>query len=1041
VSRPTQSHARPGDEGGIDFSEVHITAKPDLEGPWNQRAFKDVLAKVAASRSVAYLLVSDGRSEKCVFFPTGGIRLTSVGRRKGISLRKAMTTHPHFTPEMAQELAKARVRTGKSLEDSLAGPLRKIAQQCSQIIVFDELVDMALWDGAEFEYRDANPPPAIFDPRLEAVKMSLGVKKMLGEVQEKTKAWRQLQQKIGTPARSVVRSGGRALKVKGVPGAIIAKARKAGSDGVLLEEVILAGRLAGANAIDVCRHIEALSSQDALRIDAQPPALTPQRKKKRAQGRIDELEKALQLMINRLVAHRKLAADCMEVGKQDEAIGHLQIVGEELERRHDAEGAVKLYREILGVAPQAFFAREQIARLFEGMKKGPEAVREWLALARGYAGVRLFNRASERLRRALKLEPKNGNLRRFLIDSLLSLGKKKEAVGEYERLAEDYEAEGRADEALACFQEIVELDPGHAEANRRLANAARGRGGVARPLIGFVVGLALVAGLALFVTSRYEVLQAFKVARQDSLDQARAKKFSDAHRTLETFAVDHDFEGPRLARTRNAISTLEGLEAQALFVSAGELEAAGNITEARKGYTRLQTVFSETVWADKARERLQGLEDKMIKAMTLAEEIAGLLEEKQGESAFKKCQLLFRQYPWTSAARATELSLRVETTPGQATLEVNGERAKGVTPTAVTHVGPEPFTLKVTHPGYRPVSQTVDLAGAKAHYPLTIELERETRWEAPTLGPLTLALASSATSIPVPGSDQRLYSLTHTGETRWAHALDLFTELSGSALVGKSVVAFALDTGRVTGLSSKTGKVLWTRRVKGKGLRSVGALPKLDAALFVNDEHVFALSFKSGKSYWKVKLPGRLAAPMLVDEEKGRVLGATVNGRLAIIEVRKGKLFQLRVDGRPVGGPVPVPGGCLVSTEDGALTLLWRKVLWSQKLEVPSTVAPATSEGMAYVPSGASLIALSLKDGSEAWRVDLDAPVNAPVHLDGRVYVTTQSGRAYCLLASTGKLRWAFSTGGPVTAPPLVTVSGTVLVASADYTVYAISDD
>ena len=52
-------------------------------GPLNPRSYAELLKKVTGSRTVAYLLVSDGKSEKCVFLPAGGLRLSSVGVRRG----------------------------------------------------------------------------------------------------------------------------------------------------------------------------------------------------------------------------------------------------------------------------------------------------------------------------------------------------------------------------------------------------------------------------------------------------------------------------------------------------------------------------------------------------------------------------------------------------------------------------------------------------------------------------------------------------------------------------------------------------------------------------------------------------------------------------------------------------------------------------------------------------------------------------------------------------------------------------------------------
>ena len=63
---------------------------------------------------------------------------------------------------------------------------------------------------------------------------------------------------------------------------------------------------------------------------------------------------------------------------------------------------------------------------------------------------------------------------------------------------------------------------------------------------------------------------------------------------------------------------IEAIEAQALFVSSGELEVSGKFVEARKGYTRVQTAFAKTEWAPKAAERVKAIQERQAKARALA---------------------------------------------------------------------------------------------------------------------------------------------------------------------------------------------------------------------------------------------------------------------------------------------------------------------------------------------------------------------------------------------------------------------------------------
>ena len=75
-----------------------LSQPPLLSGEWSPDAFVKVLDKLEARPPVAFVLISDGLSEKCVFFPAGGLRLTSVGLRRGKALHDELRAHPSYEP-------------------------------------------------------------------------------------------------------------------------------------------------------------------------------------------------------------------------------------------------------------------------------------------------------------------------------------------------------------------------------------------------------------------------------------------------------------------------------------------------------------------------------------------------------------------------------------------------------------------------------------------------------------------------------------------------------------------------------------------------------------------------------------------------------------------------------------------------------------------------------------------------------------------------------------------------------------------------------
>ncbi|RMG18994.1 MAG: hypothetical protein D6731_00560 [Planctomycetota bacterium] len=1039
TGRPAQSSSARGSTSGDGRV---VAGPPELSGAWTPDACLEVLRRVLERRAVCYLLVTDGKSEKCLYFPFGGLRLTSLGARRGVPLRWLMSKHPSCTPELARQLEKVTVGSGEraSLEDSLSGPLREIAQVCSKRIVRDELLDLVVWDGAEYEFHASNPPPVIFEPEYEAVKLSLGVKDLLSEVRQAVPRWKKLRRALGSPSRTRVtlRSGSPSGHLER---ALLGSLREAGGEGRTLDELVLRGRRAGATALEVCERVAELSERGTLRVE--PNAKPRPRSKELLRREADELEAAIELMINKLAAHRRIANLFRQAGDTARASEHLQQVGLELERRDDAEGAIEVYREIVAMNPQAFAAREHIALMLERLGRTADAVREWFALARQFASFGLFNRAKDRLRKAIRLDRRNPDLRRFLIDALQALGQRREAAQEYRRLAELYTAEGREDEALTCLQQVAELDSADVEAREALRRAAsaRGAGSKAKALLALAVSALVLAGGAFWIHGHYRMLQALARAREEALQAAQQERFAEARRALDDFQARFGVSDDRLAGTRDGIRALENLAARKRFARAQALEEKREVRAAMDAYRAVRRQAPDSKWARRAEERLAAIEKLARKAERAAQAVAALIEVGGREQeAAKQGFELMRTYSWTAAARATTVPLLVETEPPGASVEVEGEPQRGVTPCFAWLPGPDPLRITCRRDGYEPTSAVVDPAGiVPPRWPLRLQLQRKLRWRQTTEGPLVQAPGvADDGSIVLAGSDYRLYGLDPTGALRWSRLLGLFVETTGPPVLAGRTAVVVLDGREVVAFDVDTGRRRWRNRREGPELHAVGAL-STSLLLVAARARVDAFDPVRGRLRWSRRLPGSLAGPLTVDPPRRRAVGATTGGLLVIVD-EAGKVYGLKVPGRPVGRAVPGPTGCLVATDDGKLHLVWRTVRWSRVLGEAPGATPLWAGDRIYVPVEDTLLCLSAADGEPIWSRRFSAKLSTPAFREGRLYVSTRDGRVHALVAATGKTRWIHRAGGAVYAPP-VPVDGAVLVASTDRSLSTIVDE
>lgn len=1049
------------DDKKVSVARVEVT-------PLNARSYGEVLKKVTGSRTVAYLLASDGQSEKCVFFPAGGLRLSSVGLRRGRTAVEAVLSHPSVTAEQRKRIEHARAKVAQArargeLKDDEPGPagesgrqarsneledvlgsvdLRPIYHECCRAVVRDELIDMLLWDGADLEFRESNPPPKLFAAEIEATKLSLGVKDVLEEVQRLSGEWQKLALRLGQPTRTIVRAtGSGATPGSAVEAALVEAIAKRPPGECTLDDAVLAGRGLGVDAIAACRMVESLQGAGLVTIDAKPPAPTPEQRRRKTLSELDKIEKAIQLMIQQL-AGRKRMAECFEqLGDLPRAVENWRLVGEQLEAANRHEEAVDSYRNIVRISPEAYFAREKIAGIFQQLGRLPDAVKEWLDLSKLFAKLRLFNRAQGGLQRAVALDPKDPDHRRRLIDLLEAQGKRDEAAKQVEELARFYEAADQPDAALACYQQLARLLPDHAGARARLAKAAAGAFLVPLAGIGLALLLLIIAGA--WLQARHASLEAFRAARAQALGHAYESRYGDARATLDAFEVEHDFDPRRVGLVRAFVDTLMGDEAKGLLGRAQTFESEGLIPQARDVCRAVEAGFPGTTFADEAAGRLRTylhLEDDAAREV---ETIAGLTRQSKVAEALAAARELMRRASWTEAVKQLQVPLELHTAPAGAAVTLDAQPQQSRTPCVVTRPATAPFALRLTLDGYQPHTATIDPLDPGVGTPLKVDLERSARWRARTFGPLASAPWVGIDGIVIGGADHRVFGLGWDGQVRWTLRLALFATSSG-APVGVGDVVVVVETAgptqaRAVGVDLVTGAQRWSHPIAGADARAVGALSAggAEGVVVSTRERLVMLDAATGDERWALDLSSPLAADVQLAGE--RLLAATVDGRVQLVSAA-GKLeSQLNAGGRPCAPPVGSPQGCLVGTEGGELVVVWRSVVWKRQLPEPLSGAPVVAEGIVYVPAGRRLLALDLKDGSPRWERDLGAPLATPAFNAGRLYVGGADGALHALVAQSGEPRWVFRTGGSVRSAPVL-LRGLVFVASGEGALYAIPD-
>ncbi|HEY6360712.1 MAG TPA: PQQ-binding-like beta-propeller repeat protein, partial [Vicinamibacterales bacterium] len=118
------------------------------------------------------------------------------------------------------------------------------------------------------------------------------------------------------------------------------------------------------------------------------------------------------------------------------------------------------------------------------------------------------------------------------------------------------------------------------------------------------------------------------------------------------------------------------------------------------------------------------------------------------------------------------------------------------------------------------------------------------------------------------------------------------------------------------------------------------------------------------------------------------------------------------------------------------------KLLWSYELGDMNDSSPAIADGVVYAGAmNGTLAAVDLASGKLRWKYSTGGPLgigeSSPAVADGAVYVGDLDGVVHGVNAADGKRLWTFKTGSEIKASPIV-VNGLVVIGSYDTHLYAL---
>lgn len=250
--------------------------------------------------------------------------------------------------------------------------------------------------------------------------------------------------------------------------------------------------------------------------------------------------------------------------------------------------------------------------------------------------------------------------------------------------------------------------------------------------------------------------------------------------------------------------------------------------------------------------------------------------------------------------------------------------------------------------------------------------------------------------------------------------------------VDRGLTVVGVNSGRVYGLNSDTGRIIWARRQKG-AIASSPAIAGDTVLISSMDGALTAYTRAHGTPLWRFSTDGSPveSSPLVVG---GRAFIGTWDGRLYAVDVETGRQEWVHRGSADIKGSAALADGLVVfgdySGRVHALDPATGAERWTYSGGQRFYGGPAVSGDTLVIGDvGGAVIALDARSGAERWRHRTGAFVySSPAIAGDTAFVGSYSGRFEALDLATGAVRWSFDAGGRISGSATV-VDGVVYTA------------
>lgn len=267
-------------------------------------------------------------------------------------------------------------------------------------------------------------------------------------------------------------------------------------------------------------------------------------------------------------------------------------------------------------------------------------------------------------------------------------------------------------------------------------------------------------------------------------------------------------------------------------------------------------------------------------------------------------------------------------------------------------------------------------------------------------------------------------------------------KIRSSPVVHNGIVYAGNDNGDAYAINSNNGTLIWSVKVKDKGVLS--SFCYHDDAVYTScsDSKVYALNIKDGSKLWEFKT-GKSSIYSSPVVDNGVLYIGSTDKKIYAVNAKDGKQkWSFKTKGSVFSTPVVAGGLVYIGSDDGKLYALNANdgnERWSFQTENVVRSSPVISNNMLYLASADNhMYALNAQYGGPVWSfkpAGRGGEFTSPSFNNGIVYAGNRNGKVYAHAASRDI--WQFYAGGEIFSSVLLD-DNTVYVGSIDKKVYAL---